>query len=429
MRTTHISPAKPFEIQLDHIAADKSISHRCAILSLLSDKPSYIQNYLLGEDTLHTLDIAKQLGLEVETLANNQMKFTPPKKGLQEPDNILDCGNSGTAIRLYTGLLSGQKGYFVLSGDIYLRSRPMQRVINPLEDIGAKIYARKENSLAPITIIGKKLKHFSYKSPISSAQVKSAMILAALNTNEISDYTEPALSRDHTENMLKGMGANIISAEEKIQISPLIHPLTPLNLCIPADPSSAFFFALAGAIIPNSKILLKNVLLNKTRIEAFEILKKMGTHIEYTTTNQDYESIGDIYVEQRPLQSIVIEKNISWLIDELPALSIAMAMAKGRSEVKNAQELRVKESDRIKAVIHNLIQMGIECQEYEDGYTIQGGELKPALIESFGDHRIAMSFAIAGLICGAKIKDSGCIDVSFPNFLKLLEKLTKIHNT
>ncbi|PAF54178.1 3-phosphoshikimate 1-carboxyvinyltransferase [Helicobacter sp. 13S00482-2] len=428
MRITEVKATKKFELEVDSIASDKSISHRCAIFSLLSNKPSLIRNYLLGEDTLNTLKIAKQLGLQVQEINKNQMKFIPPKQGIQEPDNILDCGNAGTAIRLYTGLLCAQKGYFTLTGDEYLRVRPMKRIIEPLKNIGAKIYARKQNSFAPITVIGQELQGFDYKSPISSAQVKSAMILAALNSTQISKFSEPHLSRDHTENMLKGMGAKINSNADVIEISPLEHPLEAMNINIPSDPSSAFFFAIAAAIVPNSKILLKNVLLNKTRIEAFKVLEKMGAKIQYSSTNKDYEDIGDIYVEQKSLHGVDIKENISWLIDEIPALSIAMAVAKGKSTIKNAHELRVKETDRIKAVVTNLEKMGIRCEEFEDGYSIEGGELKFNVLESFGDHRIAMSFAIAGLISGSKIKDSECIDVSFPNFLDILQKITKVQN-
>lgn len=428
MRITQIYPSKSFELELQNIASDKSISHRCAIFALLTSKSSLVTNYLLGEDTLNTLKIAQQLGLQVEKIGENQMRFTPPKNRIQEPSDILDCGNAGTAIRLYTGLLSSQEGYFILTGDQYLKIRPMKRVIEPLKNIGANIYARKQNSLAPITIIGQKLNGFDYKSPISSAQVKSAMILAALNAKEVSHFSEPALSRDHTEKMLKGMGAKITNTDNDIQVSPLENPLEPLNINVPSDPSSAFFFAVAVSIIPNSKVLLKNVLLNKTRIEAFRVLEKMGAKIEYSITTKDYEDIGDIYVEQRPLQAIILEENIPWLIDEIPALSIAMAVASGKSKIKNAHELRVKETDRIKAVISNLEKMGIECEEFEDGYSIKGGELKFATLDSFGDHRIAMSFAIAGLINGSKINDSECIDVSFPNFLEILQKITKVKN-
>lgn len=430
MKVACIAPAKSFELELDDIATDKSISHRCAIFSLLSGKPSYVKNYLLGQDTLNTLKIAEQLGLMVETISENFMKFVPPKsgvmEGLKEPQDVLDCGNAGTAIRLYAGFLAGHKGYFVLSGDKYLKTRPMGRIIEPLKNIGARIYARKSNTLAPLSIIGKKLKGFVYTSPISSAQVKSSMILAALNADSPSHYSEVSLSRDHSENMLRGMGANIKFSNKGLEIYPLRVPLDPLDINIPADPSSAFFLALMAAIVPDSKVLLKNVLLNKTRIEAFEVLRKMGVHIEYRITTQEYEKIGDIFVQHKPLNAVSIDENISWLIDELPALSIAMALAKGKSQVKNAKELRVKETDRIYAIVNNLTKMGIECEEYEDGYSIIGGTLKPAILESFGDHRIAMSFAIASLMCGAKVNDCDCIEISFPNFFEILKKITQV---
>ncbi len=422
-----------FKIELDSIAPDKSISHRCAIFSLLSDKPSVIGNYLQGEDTLHSLQIAQNLGLQVEKLDSNHLRLTPPKS-IKEPTDVLDCGNAGTAMRLYTGLLAANNGFFVLSGDKYLNQRPMNRVILPLREIGAEIFSR-EGGFAPIGISGKKLKGFKFQSQISSAQVKSAMILAALQASEPSVYIEQELSRDHTEKMLLGMGADLEitklpeSAESNAQsilIKPLSKPLEPICLEIPADPSSAFFFAVAAAITPKSEVILKNVLLNKTRIEAFEVLRKMGAKVEYNKLDSTYEDVGDIYVAHNELRGVIIEENISWLIDEIPALSIAMALASGVSEVKNAKELRVKESDRIKAVIQNLRALGIECEEKEDGFKIIGGEFKGGEIESFGDHRIAMSFAIAGLLANVSIKDYECINVSFPNFLEILARITKV---
>ncbi len=423
-----VFPTKSFSLEIDSIAADKSISHRCAIFSLLCKSPSIITNYLLGEDTLHTLHIAKNLGLEVVQVDSNTMKFIPPTRIL-EPSCVLDCGNAGTGMRLYAGLLAGQEGYFVLSGDKYLCARPMNRVIVPLRDIGAEIYSRA-NGFAPLSIIGTKLDGFEYMSQISSAQVKSAMILAALNAKDSSVYTEQILSRDHTERMLQGMGADIQTNDtingHTISIKPLSKPLESIEFAIPADPSSAFFFALAAAIVPNSEVMLKNIILNKTRIEAFNVLKKMGAKVEFETTDSTYEQIGNIYVAHSKLQGIVIDKNISWLIDELPALGIAMALANGVSEVKNAKELRVKETDRITALLSNLRKMGIECEEKEDGYKIYGGDMHKACIESFGDHRIAMSFAIAGLIASVKIQDDACIRVSFPNFTDILSRITRI---
>jgi len=411
-----------FNITIDDIASDKSISHRCAMFSLLSDQTSYIKNFLQGEDTLDSLKIAQKLGAKV-TQDGKDVTIEPPQN-LTEPDDILDCGNAGTGMRLYAGLLSGIKGSFILTGDKYLRSRPMNRVVKPLREIGAKIDGRENGNLAPLHIRGGDLKAFRYHSPIDSAQVKSALILAALQANEPSFYKEDLLSRDHTERMLKGMGVNITTQDDGwIKITPINKKLKPLNITVPTDPSSAFFFAVAAAIIPGSKVILKNVTLNPTRIEAYEILKQMGTNIKYIQTEDIYEPMGDIVVEYAPLKAVKVDKNIAWLIDELPALSIAMSRAKGTSIIKNAKELRVKESDRISSVVNNLNLCGIKTTEYEDGYTIEGGKLTSATINSHGDHRIAMSFAIAGLLCDMNIEDTQCIETSFPNFMDIIKKL------
>jgi 3-phosphoshikimate 1-carboxyvinyltransferase len=252
------------------------------------------------------------------------------------------------------------------------------------------------------------------------------MILAALRADGVCTYKEPELSRDHTERMLQGMGADIKTDGLRTTITPLKGLLNPLDITVPADPSSAFFFAVATAITPHAKITLKGVTLNPTRIEAFKVLQKMGAEISYELTDNKYEPIGNISVKYAPLKGVVVEENISWLIDELPALSIAFACAKGESIVKNAEELRVKESDRIATVVNGLRNCDIEVHEYKDGYRVIGGELKSGVIDSHGDHRIAMSFIIAGLRCGMEVKDLECINTSFPNFFELLQKITKV---
>lgn len=415
--------SKPFNVVIDNIASDKSISHRCAMFSLFSDKTSYVKNYLLAEDTLHTLKIVEQLGAKI-VQDGSSIEITPVKK-LSEPDDVLDCGNSGTAMRLFCGLLASVEGSFVLSGDKYLRSRPMKRVADPLRSIGANIDGRENGNKAPLFIRGEKnLQPFTYSSPVDSAQVKSAMILAALRATNVSRYKENELTRDHTERMLKGMGAEIFTDSEGfINIKPLTTYLKPLNITVPADPSSGFFFAVAAAINKNSRVVIKNVSLNPTRIEAYEVLKRMGAIVNYIEKENIYEPIGDIEVIGNELNGVEVSQKISWLIDELPALSIAMSLANGKSSVKNAKELRVKESDRIKAVVDNLALCGVNYTEFEDGYEIVGGELKAATIDSFGDHRIAMSFAIAGLVCGMNIEDVECINASFPNFKEILDSL------
>ena len=417
-----------FNLECSDIAPDKSISHRCAMFSLLSDQPSTIKNFLLGEDTLASLSIAEQLGATIKR-KGGEVEIVPPKT-LSEPSDLLDCGNAGTGMRLYAGLLSGIKGHFILTGDKYLRSRPMSRVANPLRSIGAKIDGREEGNLAPLAIRGGALQSFRYHSPIDSAQVKSALILAGLQANENSYYKEDLLSRDHTERMLNGMGAKIVTTEDGwIEIEPLNAPLKPLEITVPADPSSGFFFAVATAIVPNSKTIIKNVTLNPTRIEAYKMLEKMGATINYIEKENIYEPIGDIEVTYNgQLSAITVEKNIAWLIDELPALSIAMAVAQGTSVVKNAKELRVKESDRITTVLTGLEACGVESVEHDDGYEIIGGALNSATINSHGDHRIAMSFAIAGLLCDMKIEDTACIETSFPNFFDILSQITSLRN-
>ena len=421
MKSVVVSPANKFSVKVVNIASDKSISHRSVMFAMLADGVSEIENFLRAEDTLNSLEIVKNLGAKVE---DDGKIIKISSSGIKEPFEVLDCGNSGTGIRLFCGLLSSADGHFVLTGDKYLRRRPMKRVTEPLRTIGAKIDGREDGNLAPLAIRGASLKAFTYESKIASAQVKSCMILAALNADGICQYREPELSRDHTERMLQGMGATLKVDGLTTTIEPLKKLLSPLKIRVPADPSSAFFFAVAAAITPDSDVVLEGVTLNPTRIEAFKALERMGANISYELTDNKYEPVGNIYVKYAPLHAIVVENNISWLIDELPALSIAMACADGESIVKNAKELRVKESDRISTVVNGLRDCSIEVDEYEDGYKISGGTLTKATVNSDGDHRIAMSFIIAGLRCGMEVSDLECINTSFPNFFELLQQIT-----
>jgi 3-phosphoshikimate 1-carboxyvinyltransferase len=423
MRSIKVSKAERFSLRTSQIAPDKSISHRCAMFAMLADGTSEIENFLRAEDTLNSLQIVKNLGATVE---DDGVVIKISSEGIKESSEILDCGNSGTGMRLFCGLLSSAEGHFVLTGDEYLRRRPMKRVTAPLRDIGAKLDGRNNGDLAPLSIRGASLSAFKYESKIASAQVKSAMILAALRADGECSYSEPELSRDHTERMLKGMGAEIEVNGLITKIKPMKKLLSPLKIRVPADPSSAFFFGIAAAITPNSDVVLEGVTLNPTRIEAFEALRRMGADITYETTDSKYEPIGNIHVKYAPLRAITVEDNISWLIDELPALSIAFACAEGVSVVKNAEELRVKESDRISTVVNGLRACGIEVEEVHDGYSVRGSELKAATINSHGDHRIAMSFMIAGLRCGMEVEDIACVNTSFPNFFELLQKITKV---
>lgn len=423
MRSVKVTKASPFSLAISEIAPDKSISHRSAMFAMLAEGTSEITNFLRAEDTLNSLNIVKNLGA---TVVDDGVTIKISSEGIKESSEILDCGNSGTGMRLFCGLLSSAEGHFVLTGDEYLRRRPMKRVTAPLRDIGAKLDGRNNGDLAPLSIRGASLRAFDYESKIASAQVKSAMILAALRADGECSYSEPELSRDHTERMLKGMGAEIETDGLTTRIKPMKKLLSPLKIRVPSDPSSAFFFAVAAAITPDSDVLLEGVTLNPTRIEAFRALERMGADISYETIENKYEPIGNIRVKYSPLKGIVVEDNISWLIDELPALSIAFASADGVSVVKNAEELRVKESDRISTVVNGLRACGIEVDEVHDGYSVKGGELKASTIESHGDHRIAMSFIIAGMKCGMHVTDLECINTSFPNFFEIVQKITKV---
>lgn len=423
MKKASVSPADTFSFRSDAIAPDKSISHRSAMFAILAEGESRIENFLRAEDTLNTLAIVGHLGAEI---TDDGKVITIRSNGIKETSEILDCGNSGTGMRLFCGLLSSAEGHFVLTGDEYLKRRPMKRVTQPLRAIGAKLDGRNNGDLAPLSIRGASLKAFDYVSPIASAQVKSAMILAALRSDGVCTFRESELSRDHTERMLRGMGAKIEVNGLETKIWPLEGLLKPLDIRVPADPSSAFFFAVAAAITPGASATIEGVTLNPTRIEAFKVLEKMGARITYTLTDERYEPIGTIRIESAPLKAVTVEENIAWLIDELPALSIAMACAEGKSVIKNAEELRVKESDRIKTVVDNLNLCGIETEEYPDGYAVVGGELRRACVNSYGDHRIAMSFLIAGLRCGMDVEDVECINTSFPNFFDLLGQCAKV---
>ncbi|WP_120951740.1 3-phosphoshikimate 1-carboxyvinyltransferase [Helicobacter sp. L8] len=432
----HIAPAPKFDLSLDHLPSDKSLSHRALIFALLCQKPCFVQNLLTGQDCLSTLNIAKALGLRVQKHALNTLKLTPPKQFLHfnEPTKPLNCRNSGTTMRLFSGLLASsqsQKNHYILVGDASLSKRPMGRVITPLVQMGAHIRARAQNTLAPLSILSAPLQGLHYTSPISSAQLKSALLLATLQAKDPLIFSEPSLSRDHSERMLKALGAKIGITPTAINLEPLSQPLESFEWCIPADPSSAFYFALAVVLVPQSAVLLKNVLLNPTRIEAFKVLKKMGAHVEFHPRTTRIEPVGDIYVQHRPLEAIEIKENIPSLIDELPALGVAMSVAQGVSVVKNAKELRVKESDRIATTLANLTKMGIECVGFEDGFQIKGGTLKRPKepLESFNDHRIALSFAIALLACGGSLKNSACMAISFPTFKEILGRITPIKDT
>ena len=402
---------------------DKSISHRSLMFASLTDGESRISNLSTGADVQSTRKCLEACGIKIrddgDEVVVTGSKFT-------NPNQPLDCGNSGTSTRLLLGLLAGQGVNATFHGDDSLSSRPMDRILDPLSQMGLKF--KSNDGKLPITIYESELNGIQCDSPFASAQVKSALLLAGLGASGKTSITEPILSRDHTEKMLLGLGANLSTNGLTITISQLSSPLSSFELFVPADPSTAAFFSAAAAIVPNSKITLNRILRNPTRIGFYSAMNKMGVGINYLDHwEKAGETIGNFNVFYQPLNSITIRKDdVPGLLDELPILAILATQAKGKTEVRGAKELRIKECDRIHAVSKNLIRMGANIKELEDGFIINGPtQLKGASIETFHDHRIAMAFTIAGLVSdGDVILDHPeCASISFPEFYDELERL------
>ena len=406
------------------IPADKSISHRAVMFASLAKGKSIIKNFSTGKDPLSSLNICKKLGINSE-FADNDLIINSTGK-LIKPKTTLDCGNSGTTMRLMSGILSGQNFNCTLIGDESLSKRPMKRVIEPLTLMGAEI---KSNAFkAPLNIYGKNLHAIDYVSRLASAQVKSCILLAGLNADGKTSFTEPFVSRNHTEIMLKYMGADINTDKNTVTIEK--SQLEPRTIEICGDISSAAYFIIAGLIVPNSKIILKNVGLNPTRTGMLEAAEKMGADIEILDKKiVSGEIVGDIQVSFSDLKACTIEGEIiPRLIDELPVIAVLATQAQGTTIVKDAQDLRNKESDRIKAVVTELKKIGANIEETPDGFIIKG---KTPLtggveIETYHDHRLAMSLYVAGLICEKPISINGFewVNISFPEFEKLFSALT-----
>lgn len=409
------------------VPADKSISHRAAMFGALTKGKISVTNFSSGADCKSTLKVLKQLGIDIQYTSEKNIIVSG--KGFIEPKEILDAGNSGTTTRLMTGILAGSGFYSILTGDESLRSRPMARVINPLKDMGAKIYARENDTKAPITIIGSNLTGIDYNSPIASAQVKSAILLAGLSADGMTSVTEPFVSRDHTERLLTYLDADILIKENKVSINK--SELVPKDITIPGDISSAAFFLVAAAIIPDSEIIIKNIGLNKTRTGIIDVLKNMGAEI--TILNEKLEcgeEVGDIKICYSNLKGVTIESEIiPRLIDELPVIAVAATQAEGKTIVKGAEDLRHKESDRIKAVYTELKKLGACIEETEDGFIIHGKtQLKGnCTLECYHDHRIAMSGFVAGMIANSPllINEFDWVNISFPEFTSTMSELLK----
>ncbi len=410
------------------VPGDKSISHRSIMLGSIAKGITTVTGFLRGEDNMATLNAFRAMGVEIEDDGTTLKIHGRGLHGLSEPEDLLDCGNSGTSIRLLTGLLAGQSFFSVLTGDRYLRKRPMRRVVTPLAAMGATIAGRAGGEKAPLAITGSKLKGISYESPVSSAQVKSAILLAGLYAEGETRVTEPHLSRDHSERMLRHFGADI-EADGRVVAIRGGRELSGQTIAVPGDISSAAFFMVAGLIVPDSEILIKGVGINPTRTGILDILKMMGGDISLLNSREvSGEPVADILVRSSRLKGIEISGDlVPRAIDEFPVIAVAAATAEGKTVVRDARELRVKETDRIKAMADNLRLAGIRVDEADDGMTVYGANGFTAFrADSQGDHRIAMSMLIASLVADGEctVIDTGCIATSFPTFSRLLEQVS-----
>jgi 3-phosphoshikimate 1-carboxyvinyltransferase len=411
------------------IPGDKSISHRALMLGAIAEGETQIEGLLLGEDPRSTAQCFRQLGAEISELNSEKVIVKGIGLGnLQEPTDVLNAGNSGTTLRLMLGLLAAQPGrFFTVTGDHSLRSRPMSRVIKPLQEMGGQIWGRKDNSLAPLAIQGQSLRPIHYQSPIASAQVKSCILLAGLTTSGTTIVTEPALSRDHSERMLKAFGASLTADPENRTVSVTGGAkLFGQRIIVPGDISSAAFWLVAAAIIPGSELIIENVGVNPTRTGVLTALEQMKAQVEWLNEREvTGEPVADLRVRSSQLQGCTLEGAlIPRLIDEIPILAVAAVFAKGKTIIRDAAELRVKESDRLAVMARELQKMGAKITELPDGLEIVGGtSLRGAEVDSDTDHRVAMSLAIAALkaTTPTTINRAEAAAVSYPDFVTTLQ--------
>ncbi|MBR3606034.1 MAG: 3-phosphoshikimate 1-carboxyvinyltransferase [Lachnospiraceae bacterium] len=409
------------------IPGDKSISHRAVMFGSLAKGTTEITNFLQGADCLSTISCFQKMGIEIENTQGRILVHGKGLHGLKAPSQILDCGNSGTTTRLMSGILCGQSFSSVLTGDESIQKRPMKRVMDPLTTMGANIKSRLGNGCAPLEIKGSRLSGIHYHSPIASAQVKSALLLAGLYADSPTSVTEPYISRNHSEIMLSSFGAKIRVKNTTASVEP--NPiLEAVNIEVPGDISSAAYFIAAALLVPGSEVLLKNVGINPTRAGILEVALQMGGKITLLNERlQGGEKTADLLIQSSDLQGVTIEGAIiPTLIDEIPIIAIMAACAQGTTIIRDAAELKVKESDRILLITRNLKAMGADIEATEDGMIIRGGKsLHGAHIHTAKDHRIAMSFAIASLLTDDEVTilDPECVNISFPDFYEQLYSL------
>jgi len=427
----NIQPVSTFKGTL-HIPGDKSISHRAAILGLLAEGETVVTGFLQADDCMNTLHACESLGAKV-VWEDDVLHITGVGlHGLQKPAQVIDCGNSGTGVRLLSGVLAGQDFESEITGDEQIQRRPMNRIIKPLEMMGAGIESQPGGK-CPLKIKGGNLKGIEYQSPVASAQVKSCILLAGLFAAGETSVTSPSVSRDHSERMLKGFGVQLtrsVLGEQSEMVSLRDgQKLTGQPVNVPVDISSAAFFMIAALLITGSELVIPSVGINPTRTGVLSVLEQMGAEIEIENERiSGGEAMGDIIIRNRQLlvgQRIETVGTLATFIDEVPILTVAAAMAQGDTEVRNAEELRVKETDRIHVLVEEMKKIGVAIEELEDGMIIHGTGGKPLLggkADSHGDHRLAMSLAIAGLVSekGVTIENSDCVKTSFPGFWELL---------
>ena len=401
------------------VPGDKSISHRAVMFGSLARGTTRISHFLEGADCLSTISCFRKMGIEIDRNKDEILVHGRGLHGLTAPTEILDVGNSGTTTRLISGILAGQTFTSELDGDDSIRTRPMKRIMTPLVSMGADITSRLDNGCAPLIIHGRPLHAAHYDSPVASAQVKSCVLLAGMYADGITSVTEPFLSRNHTEIMLNYFGAEITSEGTTASIRP--EPvLEGRDIQVPGDISSAAYFIAAGLLTPGSEILLKNVGINPTRAGILKVCMDMGADITLLNESTEGEPTADLLIRTSSLKGTTIEGSIiPTLIDEIPMIAVMAAFAEGTTIISDAQELKVKESDRIAVMVDNLRRMGADIEGTDDGMIIHGGRpLHGAVIDSHLDHRIAMSFAVAGTICDGTVEilNGECVNISYPEF-------------
>ncbi len=413
------------------IPGDKSISHRSVMFGSMAKGKTTVENFLPGDDCLSTISCFSKLGVTIEQDGTNVTVYGKGLEGLSESSEVLDVGNSGTTARLMMGILSGLPFHSVLIGDESIAKRPMKRVTGPLRDMGARIQGNQDGNFTPISIQGGGLSGLDYVSPVASAQVKSAILLAGLQAKGVTSVTEPFKSRDHTERMLRAFGVEVKEEEAgKVSVAGGQELVSDLHIVVPGDISSAAFFLVAGAIVPNSNVTLQRVGLNLTRTGILEVLKNMGASLSYSNVVEDGpEPYADITVETSSLKGVEIGGDIiPRLIDEVPIIALMATQAQGTTVIKGAEELKVKETNRIDTVVTELKKLGADIEATEDGMIIKGKtRLHGGTLDSYGDHRIGMMGAIASLIAEGEtvLENDKAINVSYPIFFEHMESLRR----